>query len=175
MRIVPAGLAMSCVGLFMASSAAAHDDQGLMTAEARPGPEAMSVTARAQVVFANDQHPTDAASVTVTGVGPNGAQVGPTPLTPVGNGEYEGLVAVPATGDWSFQFTSTNPAATAASSFGVSSGTVGTPPTTEPRRAATSEAADDDSSGVSPVVIAFGGAVVVPALVACLLVLRRRR
>ncbi len=78
--------------------------------------------------------------MTVTGTGPNGAQVGPTPLTPVDNGEYEGVLAVPATGDWSFQFTATNPAATAATTFGVTSGTVGTPPSTEPRRAATSEA-----------------------------------
>jgi hypothetical protein len=174
MRIFVAAVAMASVGVFAAGPAVAHDDQGLMTAETRPGPGATSVTARTRLVFANDGHPTDAAMVTVSGSSLNGAQVGPTPLTSVGDGEYEGVVELPASGDWSFQFTAANPVATATANATVTAPTTA-PPATEPRRAAASEAADDESSGLNPAVIALGGAVVVAALVAGVVVLRRRR
>ena len=77
------------VTLFAINPAMAHSDQGTMTVEARPSPQPLTITARARVVFANDGHPANDATVTVTGTGPGGTQVGPTALNRVDAGEYE--------------------------------------------------------------------------------------
>jgi hypothetical protein len=172
--VAPFALALAVV-LLVAAPAPAHDAQGLMTAEARPGTDAMSITARARLVYANDGHPAGEAAVTVTAIGPAGAQVGPTPLNRVDAGEYEGVVALPAAGDWSLQFSATNPVATATTAHTVSATTTtAAAPTSEPRRAI--QAGNDDSSGMSPAVIAFIAVVVVlAALAGGGLLVRRRR
>jgi hypothetical protein len=164
------------VVLLVASPAFAHSDQGTMAAEARPGAQPLTVTARARVVFANDGHPAGEAAVTVTGTRPGGAQVGPTTLSRVDAGEYEATVTVPAAGDWALQFNSTNPTATGSATATVAAGAAEpaeAPPTSQVRRASTS-GDDGDSSGVSAPAFAIGGAVVA-ALVGGLVVVRRRR
>jgi hypothetical protein len=161
------------VVLLVASPAFAHSDQGTMAAEARPGAQPLTVTARARVVFANDGHPAGEAAVTVNGTGPGGAQVGPTTLSRVDAGEYEATVTVPAAGDWALQFNSTNPTATASATATVAAPAAEAPPTSQVRRASTS-GDDGDSSGVSARAFAIGGAVVA-ALVGGLVVVRRRR
>jgi hypothetical protein len=175
-RLLVAACAAVVVQLLAAAPAFAHSDQGAMTAEARPSTGAMAVTARARVVFANDGHPANEAAVTVTGSGPGGAQVGPTPLSRVDDGEYEALVPVPAAGDWSFQLDSTNPTATAtAAAATVAAPQAVTPPSLGSAKSAT-RSDDDDSSGLNASVFAIaGGAVAVAALVGGTLVIRRRR
>jgi hypothetical protein len=160
--------------LCAAAPALAHDTQGTMTAEARPGADPMSVTARARVVYVNDGHPAGEATVTVTATGPGGAQAGPTTLNAVDNGEYEAVLALPAAGDWSLQFNATNPVAAATTSHTVSAPTTTTAtPDSEPRRAV--QAGDDDSSGMSPALIAAIAVVVLAALAGGGLLVRRRR
>ena len=166
------GAAFAAV-LFATAPALAHDTQGLMTAEARPATDAQAVTARARIVYANDGHPAGEAAVTVTGTGPGGAQAVPTTLTPVDDGEYEAVIALPAPGEWSLQFSATNPAATATTTHTVSAPTTTAAPTSEPRRAI--QRSDDDSSGLNASLVVIGGAVVVAALVGVVLVMRRRR
>jgi hypothetical protein len=164
------------VALVVAAPALAHSDQGTMAAEARPGAQPRTVTARARVVFANDGHPAGEAAVTVTATGPGGAQAGPTTLNLVDAGEYQADLALPAAGDWSLQFNSTNPTATGSATATVAAApaTTRAPPTSQVRRATTSDD-DDDSSGLSAPAFVIGGAVVVAALVGGVLVVRRRR
>jgi cobalamin biosynthesis Mg chelatase CobN len=173
-RIALFGAALAAV-LFAAAPAFAHDAQGVMTAEARPGADPTSVTARARVVYANDGHPAGEAAVTVTAIGPGGGQAGPTTLKPVDDGEYEAVLALSAAGDWSLQFTSTSPAATATTTHTVNAVTTTSgPPTSEPRRAI--QSSDEDSSGMSPVVIAVIAVVaVLAALAGGGYLVRRRR
>jgi YtkA-like len=144
-----------------------------MAAEARPA-QPMAVTARARVVFANDGHPGNDATVTVTGSGPGGAQVTPITLNRVEDGEYEAVVAVPAAGDWTLQFSSTNPTANAAATATVTEPPVQAPPTRQEGR---SNDNDDDSSGLNASVFAVaGGAVAAAAIVVGgVFVVRRRR
>jgi hypothetical protein len=175
-RILTAVCASVAVVLFDALPALAHSDQGIMTAEARPGSRPQTVTARARVVFANDGHPANDAAVTVTGTGPNGAQVGPTALNRVDDGEYEATVTVAPAGEWSLVFSSANPAATAGTTFTVATGTPGTAPAGQTPRASTGNDTKDDSSGLNAAVFPIvGGAAVVLAVVGGLVVVRRRR
>jgi hypothetical protein len=144
-----------------------------MAAEVRPSAQPMTVTARARVVFANDGHPAGEAAVTVTAAGPGGTQAGPTTLNRVDAGEYEADLALPAAGDWSLQFSSTNPTATGSATATVAAPAAEAPPTSQVRRATTSD--DGDSSGLGAPAFVIGGAVVVAALVGGLVVVRRRR
>jgi hypothetical protein len=176
----PVAIAFTFVTLTLitVSSAVAHSDQGTMTAETRPASQQLAVTARARVVFANDGHPANEAGVTVTGTGPGGAQLGSTPLNRVDDGEYEALVSLPAAGDWSLQFTSTNPAASARAISTVRAPESSTPPTlgcgVQARRA--DKDGDDDSSGPNAAVLAVGGgAVAAAAAVGGAVIARRRR
>ena len=165
------------VTLFAINPAMAHSDQGAMTVEARPSPQPLTVTARARVVFANDGHPANDATVPVTGTGPGGTQVGPTALNRVDAGEYEAAVAVPAAGDWSLEFSSTTPAANGATAYAVAAPEAATPPTTA--RAGQSRGSNrssgDDSSGLNASVFAIGGGAVVAAAVVGGVVVARRR
>jgi hypothetical protein len=160
--------------LFLAIPAFAHSDQGTMAAEARPAAQPMAVTARARVVFANDGHPGNEATVTVTGSGPGGAQITPTTLNRVEDGEYEAVVALPAAGDWTLQFSSTNPTADATATATVTERPARAPLT---RQATRSNADDGDgSSGLNASVFAVaGGAVAAAAIVSGVFVVRRRR
>jgi hypothetical protein len=169
--LIAAGIAIAAV-----SPAFAHSDQGTMAAEARPGAQPLTVTARARVVFANDGHPAGEAAVTVTATGPGGAQAGPTTLNRADAGEYEADLALPTAGDWSLQFTSTNPTATGSATATVAAAAppAEAPPTSQVRRASTSDD-DGDSSGLGAPAFVIGGAVVVAALVGGLVVVRRRR
>jgi hypothetical protein len=173
-RIAAAALITAGVAFVVATPAFAHSDQGSMAAEARPGAQPMTVTARARVVFANDGHPAGEAAVTVTATGPAGAQAGPTTLNRVDAGEYEADVALPVAGDWSLQFNSTNPTATGSATATVAAPASEAPPTSQVRRATTSDD-DGDSSGVGAPAFVIGGAVVVAALIGGLVVVRRRR
>jgi hypothetical protein len=178
-RVLVAAIAATVVMLFAAIPALAHSDQGTMTAEARPAAaQPLAATARARVVFANDGHPANEAAVTVTGTGPNGAQVGPAALNRVDDGEYEANVALPAVGDWSLAFTSATPTASATTTVNVPAPATTTPPSTEPadqqRRASGSN--DDDGSGLNASALALGGGTVVAAaIVGGVVVARRRR
>jgi hypothetical protein len=176
-RILVVPLATASMAFVAASPAFAHSDQGTMAAEARPGAQPLTVTARARVVFANDGHPAGEAAVTVTATGPGGAQAGPTTLNRVDAGEYQADVPLRAAGDWSLQFSSTNPTATASATATVAAAAAAAeaPPTSQVRRATTNDDGDDDSSGLSAPAFVIGSAVVVAALVGGVLVVRRRR
>jgi hypothetical protein len=172
-------IAVACTAaaalLFLTIPAFAHSDQGAITTEARPGPASLTVMARARVVFANDGHPANEATVTVAASGPGGAQIGPTALNRVEDGEYEAVVALPAAGDWSFQFTSTNPTASTSATS-----TLALPPTQAPLTRQADRGSpdrDDDSTGLNASVFAVaGGAVAVAAVVVGgVFVVRRRR
>jgi hypothetical protein len=175
LKFIAAGaLIAAVVALLAAAPAFAHSDQGTMAVEVRPGSQALTVMARARVVFANDGHLAGEAAVTVTGTGPGGAPVGPTTLNRVDAGEYEAAVTFPAPGEWSLQFNSMNPAATATATTTVAPVSTQAPPTSQVRRATANDDGDDDSSGLSAPAFVIGGAVVVAALVGGVFVVRRR-
>ena len=160
--------------LVLTTPAFAHSDEGTMAAETRPAAEPSAVTARARVVFANDGHPGNEATVTVTGTGPGGAQVGPTTLARVDDGEYEAVVTLPAAGDWALQFNSTNPTASATATAAVTAPAAQAPLTRQENRGNPDDG--DDSSGLNASVFAIaGGAAAVVALVGGVFVVRRRR
>jgi hypothetical protein len=145
-----------------------------MTVETRPAAAPSAVTARARVVFANDGHPGNEATVTVTGTGPGGAQVGPTTLARVEDGEYEAVFSLPAVGEWALQFSSTNPTANAAATATVTAPPAQAPLTRQENRGNPDDG--DDSSGLNASVFAIaGGAAAVVALVGGVFVVRRRR
>jgi hypothetical protein len=175
MRIAAAAFFAVGVTLVAATPAFAHSDQGTMAAEVQPGAQPLTVTVRARVAFANDGHPAGEAAVNVTGTGPGGAPVGPTTLNRVDAGEYEATVTLPAPGDWSLQFNSTNPTATATATATLAATSTQAPPTSQVRRATANDDGDDDGSGLSAPAFVIGGAVVVAALVGGVLVVRRRR
>jgi hypothetical protein len=173
-RLIAAACIAVVAALLVAGPAFAHSDQGAMTAEAGPGPQPRSLTARARLVFADDGHAANDAAVTVTGTGPGGAPVGPTQLSRVDEGEYEVVVALPVAGDWSLQFTSTNPAATVATTSMVAA-PPSQAPVTRPATRAT-RGGDDDSSGLDASMFAIaGGAVAVAAVAGGVVLVRRRR
>lgn len=104
-----------------AGTAGAHDDVGEMTVtssvQAGPG----TVRLEVGLVYENDGHLAEDATVTATLTGPDGATAGPVTLDRVDESSslYAAEVPVPSTGTWAAQISSTGPTATATAAIEV--------------------------------------------------------
>lgn len=117
--------------------AGAHGDEGelTLTRAEQSGPSTVEV--EVGIVYANDGHLAQGATVTATLTGPDGATVGPVTLTRTGETTslYAATVDVTAPGDWSVAVTSTEPTGSTSGSVTVVEGFA--PATTTPEAPAT--------------------------------------
>ncbi|MFM7063257.1 MAG: hypothetical protein ACKO04_07165, partial [Actinomycetes bacterium] len=141
--------------LLVAGPAAAHGGDGrLEVVSTEPQADGTSVKVTVQLRYATDDHP--AADATVTVAGEREGDAAPTDFTPVTlaasgpEGQYAGVVPIPAPGSWTLRVTSVEPPATASVpvSLAGTSGTVGssTAPSTTADAVATGGAAPDNSA-----------------------------
>ncbi len=173
----------------VAGPAAAHGGAGTLEVLAtEPQADGASVKVTVQLSFVADGHPADDATVTVVGEreGVAGADFTPVTLTASGpEGQYTGVVPVPAPGNWTLRVTSVEPPATATTQVSVAgtAGTVGsssapsTTATPEPAPATTAppSSGEDDGGGPSPVLVAAVVGAVAGGVTAYAAGVRRRR
>ena len=126
-----------------AGPAAAHDDQGEMTViDTVPAADGRTVRIDVGIVYSGDGHLADEAEVTVTGVGPDGAELDAAPLAHASGGRYSGTVVLDVPGAWSLTVTSTNPESSAPVEVVVEGPDATTTSTTEAATTSTTEAAE---------------------------------
>jgi hypothetical protein len=169
------GLACA-VGTAFAAPTLAHSDDGIFSGlDAAPGSQPLEVSVRARLVYANDSEPAPGATVNVDAVAADGAATPPSPLRDNGDGTYEGVLTLPAAGNYTLRFTAATPLAAADAPYAAPATTATTTttaavPSTQPR-----DVDDDDSSrGAAPIVAGFGGVAVIGVGVAAFLLWRRR-
>jgi hypothetical protein len=96
----------------LAPSAGAHDGDAVLTVEATH-PAGMSIHYIVRVTWADDGHPAADATVTATGVAPDGSQLTPVALAPSDDdGRYAGVVEYPEAGSWTVRITAIDPTGT---------------------------------------------------------------
>lgn len=96
----------------LAPSAGAHDGEAVLTVEATH-PAGLSVHYIVRVTWADDGHPAADATVTATGVAPDGSQLTPVSLAPADDdGRYSGVVDYPEAGSWTVRITAIDPTGT---------------------------------------------------------------
>lgn len=134
--ILPVLLAtVTALTLFVGvGTASAHGDEGELTVTKLEQVGPTSVAIEAGIVYEGDGHLAEDATVTATLIGPGGATVGPVQLTRTGESTslYAATVEVPATGDWSVEVTSTEPAAEATQAIAVTEQAAAASSTTAP-------------------------------------------
>lgn len=91
--------------------AGAHGDTAELAVEASDPAGELTVHLEVSARFTNDDDLVEDATVSVTGVGPGGATLGPTPLEPLPDtvGLYGADVSFPAAGAWDLSVSSTEP------------------------------------------------------------------
>ena len=143
------GVAALALGV-AASPAGAHDGDAVIAIEA-VHPAGQSIHYIVRVTWANDGHPAADATVTATGVAPDGTQLTPVPLAPAdADGRYSGAVEYPAAGAWTVRITSIDPTGTIEQAQEVTATA-----TTQPPNVTTGEGAEggfapaDDGTGAS--------------------------
>ena len=95
-----------------AGPAGAHDGDAVIAIEA-VHPAGQSIHYIVRVTWANDGHPATDATVTATGIAPDGTQLTPVPLAPADeDGRYSGPVEYPAPGAWTVRITAIEPTGT---------------------------------------------------------------
>jgi hypothetical protein len=95
-----------------AGPAGAHDGDAVIAIEA-VHPAGQSIHYIVRVTWANDGHPATDATVTATGIAPDGTQLTPVPLAPADDdGRYAGPVDYPAPGAWTVRITAIEPTGT---------------------------------------------------------------
>ena len=95
-----------------AGPAGAHDGDAVIAIEA-VHPAGQSIHYIVRVTWANDGHPANDATVTATGIAPDGTQLTPVPLAPAdADGRYSGPVEYPAPGAWTVRITAIEPTGT---------------------------------------------------------------
>lgn len=135
-------LAVMATGLVgMAGTAGAHGPEATFTPIGQePAAGALAAELRVTLLYDDDADPVDDATVQVTPVDGSGAEGAPATLerTPE-PGTYEGAVAVPAPGDWTFKLRSADPEAELELPIGIPepapatvAPTTGTPTTKKP-------------------------------------------
>jgi hypothetical protein len=162
-----------------AGAAHAHGDTGFFELEAAEPAGPSVVRYDVLLRFQNDGDPVDGATVRLTATGPDGASVGPLPMTPGGEaGRYETTVTFPGPGVWGVRVESVDPAAVlehvetvGAPTTTTTASTVPSSTTTEVDTVASTGEDDGEGGGVRPgSMIAVG-----IAAVAIAFVLRRQR
>ena len=124
--LLPAVLAAAVALVWAgAAPAGAHDDAGEMdvTSAVQSGPS--TVRLEVGIVYVNDGHLAEDATVTAELTGPDGTTVGPVTLTRVDDSSslYGADVQVPAAGSWAATISSTEPTATASAAIEVAEDT----------------------------------------------------
>ncbi len=112
-RLLVAITAGALMVWFASSPAHAHGPIGIFQFQHGNQNGPLRVDFRVRLIYANDTDPvTRGATVTVKGIGPEGAALPATPLTYTGtDGYYETTITFPVTGSWTMTFLSENPAA----------------------------------------------------------------
>jgi YtkA-like len=161
-----------------ASPAFAHDELGVMVGEyVAESPDAPDGTYRVRLTFANDGHPAEGATVTLTAADGAGATIPPTPMSPVDAGEYEAALAFPNPGAWTVTVVATAPAATFTQPLTITEPEPSsTTSNTQVQTAPIGDAGDDDDGGGG---LGAGlwigvGATLVGAAIAGMVIYRRR-
>lgn len=172
----------------LAAPVSAHGGGGtLEVVSTEPQADGTSVKVTVQLNFSADGHPAEDATVTVVGELEGGGpapEFTPVTLTAAGpEGQYAGVVPIPAPGTWNLRVTSVEPPATATTQVSTAATTrtegSSSAPTTTAAPTTTGSSAEgeqDDGSGSSmlPAVVAgaVGGAVA--AGIASVVMLRRK-
>lgn len=132
-----------------ARPAGAHEGDAVLVVEG-VHPAGRSIHYIVRVTWADDGHPAEAATVTATGIAPDGTQLTPVALAPADeDGRYSGAVEYPAPGAWTVRITSINPTGTIEQPQEVTA----TATTASPEGSAGSE----DTSGFAPADDGTGG------------------
>jgi hypothetical protein len=131
--------ALAIVLVLGTPAAGAHSSDGELTLTKVEQTGPTSVDVEVGIVYANDGHLAEGATVTATLTGPGGATVGPVDLTRTGETTslYAATVEVSAVGDWTVAVTSTDPTGEVSGSVAVAEGFAGTTTTEAPDAAAT--------------------------------------
>ena len=179
--------------LAVAAPASAHSEEGEMTVVGATESEPLTISVEVGLVYASDQHLAEEAEVWVDASTAD-TQLEPVRLTRAGEGSavYAGTIPVPAAGEWTLSFESTDPVASAeatvivagepaastTTSTSAAPASTTTPGTDDTHTAATEDddardEAEDD--GLSAVVIALVAVGVVVVLAAGVALLQRRR
>lgn len=118
---LPLALAFVAVAALLPAPAAAHGGAGELTVTSLEQVGDRTVRLEVGIVYANDGHLAEEASVTATFAGPGGARVGPVDLTRTGDTTslYAATIEVPAPGEWSTLISSTGPDGQASGSVTV--------------------------------------------------------
>lgn len=173
--------------------AAAHDGDAVLVVEA-VHPAGQSIHYIVRVTWQNDGHPAADATVTATGIAPDGTQLTPVALAPADqDGRYAGAIEYPAPGAWTVRITSIDPTGTVEQAQevtatpttqapGVTTGTgdaEGFAPEEDGTGASAGgeQAADDsgDDSGMPVAVTVVAGLVVILGAVTAVGIIRRTR
>ena len=132
-----------------ARPAGAHEGDAVLVVEG-VHPAGQSIHYIVRVTWADDGHPAEGATVTATGIAPDGTQLTPVALAPADeDGRYSGAVEYPAPGAWTVRITSIDPTGTIEQSQEVTA----TATTASPEGTAGSE----DTSGFAPADDGTGG------------------
>ena len=131
-RIVPV-VVLAAALLCWAGTAAAHDDEGVLTVDVAEPAGDLTVDFQVNLIYSGDREPVEDASLTAVAEGPAGT-AGPFTLDATEEpGRYATTITFPAAGDWVVRFTSITPGATVEHPLtvaGPATTTTVTPPTT---------------------------------------------
>jgi hypothetical protein len=192
------GVAALALGV-PAGPAGAHDGDAVIAVEA-VHPAGQSIHYIVRVTWADDGHPAVDATVTATGVAPDGTLLTPVPLAPAdADGRYSGAVEYPAPGAWTVRITAIDPTGTieqaqevtataTTAAPGVTTGDSteggfapaddGTGASTDDDPAGTEasdDAAGDDGTGFPVLLVVAAAAVVIVGAVTAVNIIRRTR
>lgn len=121
LRSLTAALVTTAAVLAMAGTAGAHGEEAEITVTRTEQTGPTTITIEVGVTYANDGHLVEDAAVQATATGPDGAEVGPVPLTGGGEGSglYSAEINVPTIGTWTIKVSSTDPDGEATASVEV--------------------------------------------------------
>ncbi|HUO47181.1 MAG TPA: hypothetical protein VM470_10170 [Acidimicrobiia bacterium] len=111
-------------------SVLAHSDEGEITVTLAEQGSGTAIILEVGIVYTDDGHLAEEASVTATLTGTGGETVGPIDLARSSGGAYGAEVTVPTSGEWSVLISSENPTATTEATVTLTEPTTTTSPST---------------------------------------------
>ena len=116
---------------FLPAIADAHEGKAIINVESSEETGELERTYRVRIVWDNDLHAAKDATVTATGVSPNGSATTPVVLSAVdADGRYEGTLTYPSPGAWTVRFTVVTPPGTLEQPEMLTTTTTSAPPPT---------------------------------------------
>ena len=153
--LVALGLALMVALAAATTPASAQEgDATLVVDQAHPAPGSTHYF----VILEADGTPVDDAEVTATPVDPDGNEGDPVVLSPAGDGVYQGVVLMDTPGEWTVEFASTDPEASAEHVQEMTASGTPSPGTGE----------SDDGNGAAPfvlIIVAVAAVLVLGAVV----------